>query len=81
MKMIKEEFERFAMEQGYESGVELFEDLGFNAEDYEDFGDGADIDRDMLLRLYRELGTSDVIDFMEFGSYEWEQNIDLFDEV
>ena len=81
MKMIKEEFERFAMEQGYESGVELFEDLGFNAEDYEDFADGAEIDRDMLLRLYRELGTSDVIDFMEFGSYEWEQNIDLFDEV
>ena len=81
MKMIKEEFERFAMEQGYESGVELFEDLGFNAEDYEDFADGADIDRDMLLRLYRELGTSDVIDFMEFGSYEWEQNIDIFDEV
>ena len=55
MKMIKEEFERFAMEQGYESGVELFEDLGFNAEDYEDFADGAEIDRDMLLRLYREL--------------------------
>lgn len=81
MKMNKEEFERFAMEQGYESGVELFEELGFSAEAYEDFANGAEIDRDMLLRLYRELGTSDVIDFMEFGSYEWEQNIDLFDEV
>lgn len=81
MKMNEEEFERFAMEQGYESGVELFEELGFSAEAYEDFANGAEIDRDMLLRLYRELGTSDVIDFMEFGSYEWEQNIDLFDEV
>lgn len=81
MKMKKEEFERIAAEQGYEKGEELFEELGFNAEDYEDFMNGAEIDRSVLLRLYRELGTSDVIDFIEFGSYEWEENIDLFDEI
>lgn len=81
MKLIKEEFERYAREQGFESGRELSEALGLNAEDYENFTDGAEIGRDTLLRLYRELGTSDVIDFIDFGSYEWEQNIDLFDEV
>ena len=81
MKMKKEEFERIALEQGYDSGKELFEAICFNAEDYENISDGAEINRDTLLRLYRELGTSDAIDCVEFGSYEWEQNIDLFDEV
>ena len=81
MKMDKEEFERFALEQGYESGKELFEELGLDMEDYEDFADGKKLDRDKLLKMYRELGTSDVIDFVDFDSYEWEDNIDLFDEV
>lgn len=81
MKMNKDEFEKIAVERGFESGDELFEALGYNAEEYENCVEGAEIDRDMLLRLYRELGTSDVINFIEFGSYEWEENIDLFDEV
>lgn len=81
MKMIKEEFERIARERGYESGVELFEELGFTAEHYEDLANGAEIDRDTLLKLCRELGTSDVIDFIDFGSFEWESNIDLFEEI
>lgn len=81
MKMDKDEFERIALEQGFQSGVELFEALGYTAEDYEKYANGAEIDRDMLLRMYRELGTSDVIDFIDFGSYEWERNIDLFDEI
>lgn len=81
MKMDKDKFERVALEQGYQNGAELFEALGYTAEDYDEYANGAEIDREMLLRLYRELGTSDVIDFIDFGSYEWEQNIDLFDEV
>ena len=81
MNMNKEEFERIALERGYDSGVELFEELGYTADDYEYFANGAAINREMLLRLYRELGTSDVIDFINFGSFEWESNIDLFDEV
>jgi hypothetical protein len=36
----------------------------------------------MLLDLYIKLGASNVLDFIEFGSgYEWENNIDLFDEI
>lgn len=81
MKMNVEEFERIALEHGYDNGMKLFEALGFKSEDYEDYANGAEIDRDMLLRFYRELGTSDVIDFIVFGSYEWERNIDLFDEI
>ena len=82
MKLIRDRFEIFAKEQGYKDGVELFETLGYSADEYEYYADGEYIDRDMLLDLYIKLGASNVLDFIEFGSgYEWENNIDLFDEI
>lgn len=82
MKLNRDRFEIFAKEQGYKDGVELFETLGYSADEYEYYADGEYIDRDMLLDLYINLGASNVLDFIEFGSgYEWENNIDLFDEI
>lgn len=82
MKLNKDRFEIFAKEQGYKDGVELFETLGYSADEYEYYADGEYIDREMLLDLYIKLGASNVLDFIEFGSgYEWENNIDLFDEI
>ena len=82
MKLNRDRFEIFAKEQGYKDGVELFETLGYSADEYEYYTDGEYIDRDMLLDLYIKLGASNVLDFIEFGSgYEWENNIDLFDEI
>lgn len=82
MKLNRDRFEIFAKEQGYKDGVELFETLGYSADEYEYYADGEYIDRDMLLDLYIKLGASNVVDFIEFGSgYEWENNIDLFDEI
>lgn len=82
MKLNRDRFEIFAKEQGYKDGVELFETLGYSADEYEYYADGEYIDRDMLLDLYIKLGESNVLDFIEFGSgYEWENNIDLFDEI
>lgn len=82
MKMNRDRFEIFAKEQGYKDGVELFETLGYSADEYEYYADGEYIDREMLLDLYIKLGASNVLDFIEFGSgYEWENNIDLFDEI
>lgn len=82
MKPNRDRFEIFAKEQGYKDGVELFETLGYSADEYEYYADGEYIDRDMLLDLYIKLGASNVLDFIEFGSgYEWENNIDLFDEI
>ena len=82
MKLNRDRFEIFAKEQGYKDGVELFETLGYSAEEYEYYADGEYIDREMLLDLYIKLGASNVLDFIEFGSgYEWENNIDLFDEI
>lgn len=82
MKLNRDRFEIFAKEQGYKDGVELFETLGYSADEYEYYADGEYIDRDMLLDLYIKLGASNMLDFIEFGSgYEWENNIDLFDEI
>ena len=82
MKLNRDRFEIFAKEQGYKDGVELFETLGYSADEYEYYADGEYIDRDMLLDLYIKLGASNVLDFIEFGSgYEWENNIDLLDEI
>lgn len=82
MKLNRDRFEIFAKEQGYKDGIELFETLGYSADEYEYYADGEYIDRDMLLDLYIKLGASNVLDFIEFGSgYEWENNIDLFDEI
>ena len=82
MKLNRGRFEIFAKEQGYKDGVELFETLGYSADEYEYYADGEYIDREMLLDLYIKLGASNVLDFIEFGSgYEWENNIDLFDEI
>ena len=82
MKLNRDRFEIFAKEQGYKDGVELFETLGDSADEYEYYADGEYIDRDMLLDLNIKLGASNVLDFIEFGSgYEWENNIDLFDEI
>ena len=82
MKLNRDRFEIFAKEQGYKDGVELFETLGYSADEYEYYADGEYIDREMLLDLYIKLGASNVLVFIEFGSgYEWENNIDLFDEI
>ena len=82
MKLNRDRFEIFAKEQGYKDGVELFETLGYSADEYEYYADGEYIDREMLLDLYIKLGACNVLDFIEFGSgYEWENNIDLFDEI
>ena len=81
MKLQIKEFETYAREQGFESGNELFQFLGFTAKDYEDYKFGKNISRDMLLRLYIDIGVSDVVDLVDFGEYEWEKNIDLFDKL
>ena len=81
MKLNRDEFETYAIEQGYESGTELFESLGFTAEDYEDYKDGKNITREVLMRLYIEIGAADVVGFVDFGAYEWEKHIDLFDNL
>lgn len=81
MKLIKEEFEAFAIEVGFENGAEAFEFIGYTQEDYEDCADGRHIERGLLLRMYQFFGTESVINCIAFGRYEWELNTDLFDLI
>lgn len=81
MKLIKEEFEAFAIEVGFENGAEVFEFIGYTEDDYEDCVNGRHIERGLLLRMYRCFGTDGIINCIAFGSYEWELNIDLFDLI
>ena len=81
MKLIKEEFETFAIEVGFANGAEAFEFIGYTEEDYEEYVEGRHIERGVLLRLYRCFGADSIINCIEFGSYEWELNKDLFDLI
>ena len=76
------EFNRFATEQGFNDGEDLLINIGFTSEESKQLTEDLIIDRGILLRFYEEFGTCDVLDFVEFDSdYEWERNLDLFDEV
>ena len=61
MKIIKERFENYAHEQGYESGAELMEELGLNRSAYEHFRKEVPIDKNALRTLCWELGSAEVI--------------------
>lgn len=80
MKLNIDEFETYAIEQGYDSGTELFEAIGFTAEGYEDYKEGKHITREVLMRLYTDIGV-DAVGFIDFGEYEWEKHIDLLDNL
>lgn len=65
MKIKQEEFNTFAEEQGFNSGVELLEYLGCSEDDALQYiEDQEPIDRELLLTMYEEFGTSAVIDFV-----------------
>lgn len=81
MKLKTKELEAYARSQGCENGEELFEAIGYTAEDYAEYADGKNITGGMLLKLYKDIGATEVVSFVEFGAYEWEKNIDLFDRL
>ena len=66
MKIIKEQFDTFAREQGYASGAELFDDLGLNAEYYAGRREEVRIGGKVLEMLCREIGAAEVREFVRF---------------
>lgn len=78
--MIKEEFELFAGEQGYESGGDLFEDLGLNKNKYERYKTAVPIGRKDLQILSRELGTAEVQEFIRLGVGDRERYWKILEE-
>ena len=67
MKIIKENFNAFAREQGYENGAELFEELGLNKDKYIRYKSEVPISGSDLQTLCWEIGTAEVIYFIRFA--------------
>ena len=70
MKLIKEQFENYAREQGYESGAELFDELGLNRTSYEHFHKEVPIGKEALRTLCWELGAVEVMEFVSLTEAE-----------
>ncbi len=70
MKIIKERFENYAHEQGYESGAEFLEELGLNRSAYEHFRKEVPFGKDALRTLCWELGSAEVTEFVSMTEIE-----------
>lgn len=70
MKLIKEQFENYAREQGYENGAELFDELHLSRTSYEHFRKEVPIGKEALRTLCWELGSVEVMEFVSLTEAE-----------
>ena len=80
MKIIKEQFDEFARDQGYESGAELFSDLGFDREKYERYSKEVPIGGKVLETLCREVGAAETMGFIRFAPGDRERYRTILEE-
>ena len=80
MKIIKEEFDRYAIEQGYESGEELFHYLGGKVQTYTRFSDEVPINKEMLTRICWEIGISSASEFLKYEDGDSKRYQDILEE-
>jgi hypothetical protein len=80
MKLLREQFESFAFEQGYDSGEELFEQIGLSANTYKYYCHGGNIGKRTLKRLCQCLGSYDVMQFVEYDKNDTFSYNEIFDE-
>lgn len=80
MKLIKDEFENYAQEQGYDSGEELFDYLGGNLDRYRRYKKQVPVNKETFTRICWEIGMSDAADFIKFESDERERYREIAEE-
>lgn len=80
LKIIKENFNAFAREQGYENGAELFEELGLNKDKYIRYKSEVPISGSDLQTLCWEIGTAEVMDFIRFAPGDRERHRRILEE-
>ncbi len=80
MKIIKEQFDCFAQEQGYSSGAELIDELGLNPKAYKRYHSEVPIGRKVLELLCREIGTVETIDFIRFAPGETDRYREILEK-
>ena len=80
MKLIKERYETYAREQGYESGADMYDDMGLNRGAYEHYRNEVPINGQTLRILCWNFGTVVVMDFVSLTKIEQERYQDILDE-
>lgn len=80
MKLIKDEFENYAIGQGYERGEELFDYLGGNLDLYRRYKKQVPVNKETFTRICWEIGMSDAADFIKFESDERERYREIAEE-
>ena len=80
MKLIKDEFEKYAQEQGYDSGEELFDYLGGNVNAYRRYKKQVPISKETFTQICWKVGMSDAADFIKFESGEQERYREITEE-
>ena len=80
MKLIKDEFEKYAQEQGYDSGEELFDYLGGNVNAYRRYKKQVPISKETFTQICWKVGMSDAADFIKFESDEQERYREITEE-
>ena len=80
MKLLKEEFENYAQEQGYESAEELFDYLGGTGKAYRRNKKQVTISKETFTQICWEVGMSDAADFIKFESDEQERYREITEE-
>lgn len=70
MKIIKENFDAFAREQGYENGAELYDELKLDRDTYDHYKKEVPIGKTTLKILCWELGAAEVMELVQFASGE-----------
>lgn len=80
MKIIKEDFERYAAEQGYEDGAELFDYLGGNQRTYARFEKEVPINKGILTRICWEIGISSASEFLKYEDGDSTRYQDILEE-
>lgn len=80
MKLIKEQFENYAREQGYENGAELFDELHLNRTSYEHFRKEVPIGKEALKTLCWELGTVEVMELISISESERKRYKEILEE-
>lgn len=80
MKLIKERFDSYAQEQGYENGAEMYDEMGLKRGVYEHYRKEVPINGETLRVLCWQLGTVVVMDCVALTAYERERYKALLDE-
>ena len=80
MKIIKEQFDSYAQDLGYEDGAELLDELGYSTYKYIHSKKEVPVGGKIFKALCINMGSSEVLDFMILSPIERERYKEIIEE-